>query len=152
MLINVDAKKAYRAAWYKKNKDKHYAKQKEYRARVGIKSEYSYRYKQSNTVSYIYKSAKTRAKKKGLEFNIEKSDVVIPEACPYFGEKLTVDSVGYNPWFPSIDRIDSSKGYIKGNVQVISTLANRMKWAATEDQLIAFAEGVLRKAGRAFAN
>lgn len=148
MLINVDAKKKYRAEWYRKNKDKHYAKQKEYRARVGIKSKYSYKYKQTNTVSYIYKAAKTRAKKKGLEFTIDKSDIIIPDICPYFGQKLTVDSIGYNPWFPSLDRIDSSKGYIKGNVEVISTLANRMKWDATAEQLIDFAKGVLRKVGK----
>jgi len=152
MLINVDAVTPQKR-YYEKNKAKHQQRTADWKkAHPEYGPDYHLRQKASNPVRYLLRMAKTRAKKKGLEFTIEASDIVIPDVCPYFQVPLDATSTGYNPWFPSIDRIDSSKGYIKGNVQVISTLANRMKWAATEDQLIAFAEGVLRKAGRAFAN
>ena len=36
---------------------------------------------------------------------------------------------------PTLDRIDSNKGYIKENIQVISFKANRLKNNATIDEL-----------------
>lgn len=36
---------------------------------------------------------------------------------------------------PTIDRVDNSKGYIKGNVVVVSYLANRIKSSADANQL-----------------
>jgi len=74
----------------------------------------------------LYDSAKSRATKKGREFSIELEDIVIPTTCPVFGTPLTE---------PSIDRIDSSKGYVKGNIRVISMRANHLKSNATAAEM-----------------
>ncbi len=93
----------------------------------------------------VWYRSKENAKIRNKEFNIEVEDVIIPEFCPYFGFRLETNIKHFNnPNYYTIDRIDSSKGYIKGNVQVISRLANTMKNSATEDELIKFAEGVLK--------
>ena len=36
----------------------------------------------------------------------------------------------------SLDRIDSKKGYIEGNIQWVHKDINRMKWAFNEDYFI----------------
>jgi len=95
--------------------------------------------------SYLFNGAKWRAKKSGIVFSIDKSDVFIPDTCPYLGVPITCEvGKGKVNTNPSIDRIDSTKGYIKENVQVISFIANRMKNNASEELLIAFAKGVLK--------
>jgi hypothetical protein len=93
-----------------------------------------------------YRARKSSWKKEYThEFNIEVSDIVIPNKCPYLDIEL---STNYNdhdkPNYYSIDRIDSSKGYVKGNIQVISRLANTMKNGATIEQLKVFSENVLK--------
>jgi hypothetical protein len=75
----------------------------------------------------MFLSAKKRAKRDGLEFTITKDDIKIPEHCPILGCKLekNIGRVKYNS--PSLDRVDTLKGYVPGNVQVISTKANTHK-------------------------
>lgn len=71
--------------------------------------------------------AKTRAKIRKLEFNIEYSDIIVPEKCPLLNIPIFVTPVKIGPNSPTIDRIDCNKGYIKGNVMVISSRANTAK-------------------------
>lgn len=89
--------------------------------------------------------AKQRAKFSGIEFNIELSDICIPNVCPILGIPLVVNK-GKSGAFkdsPSLDRKDNSLGYVKGNVWVISQLANQMKGAASIEDLQKFALWVL---------
>ena len=87
--------------------------------------EYSKKYKEK----VLLKKAKHRAKQKGLEFNIDISDIIIPEICPVLGIPIhkNSDEKTYTQNSPSLDRIDNNKGYIKGNVMVISYRANHLK-------------------------
>lgn len=98
-------------------------------------------WKINNIERYLVQSARNRAKKYNLPFDITHEDVVIPEFCPYLGIKL----VPFSEWSsPSLDKIIPELGYVKGNIQVISTKANTMKNNATQDELVRFAESVLK--------
>ena len=62
----------------------------------------------------------------------------IPEVCPVLGIPVNRGGVGKKggrPDSPSMDRIDPTKGYIKGNVRVISNRANTLKCNATVAEL-----------------
>lgn len=87
---------------------------------------------------------RARAELKGLEFNIDEDDIVIPEICPILEVPIIVGTKGEYEYSPSIDRIDNSKGYIKGNIQIISKKANSMKNSATSTELITFCKNILR--------
>jgi hypothetical protein len=95
---------------------------------------------------------KNRAKNTNKEFNITIEDIVIPKYCPLLEIKLCTKPYGergrgkgFAMNTPSVDRIDNSKGYIKGNVRVISMKANAMKYSATEEELIKFCTNVLKQ-------
>lgn len=90
----------------------------------------------------ILSRAKYRAKQKGLEFNITKEDIIIPDKCPLLGISLTKNKIIQQGNSPSLDRIDSSKGYIKGNVWVISNRANTLKNDATLQELKTLVENL----------
>lgn len=75
----------------------------------------------------LYHKAKNRAKKRKLPFNIEIDDIIIPNTCPILHIKLERNSRYRGENTPSLDRIYPEKGYVKGNVQVISWRANRIK-------------------------
>jgi hypothetical protein len=91
-------------------------------------------------VEYLVSHARVRARRKGLEFDITPADVVKVEACPWLGIPLffkTNKKGRAGPNTPSLDRIDSSRGYVKGNVEIISWRANLLKANASLDELVA---------------
>lgn len=86
----------------------------------------------------LYALAKQRARQKNLKFAITPEDIVIPKRCPVLGITL---AHGKNkrprPTSPTLDRIIPSKGYVRGNIIVISSLANRVKSTANWSQILA---------------
>ncbi|QBQ72838.1 hypothetical protein CRP7_gp45 [Roseobacter phage CRP-7] len=94
----------------------------------------------------MYRRAKSRARNKGLMFDLEKSDIFIPDLCPILGIPLICHK-GSGAWpdSPSLDKVDPTLGYVKGNVWVISQRANQMKGSANSEELVAFANWVLKQ-------
>jgi hypothetical protein len=96
-----------------------------------------------NPERMILNRTRFRAKRDGVEFNLDINDIVIPKVCPVLGIPLHFNvggRPGHFPDSPSIDRIHPSNGYTKGNVRIISCRANRLKSDAT----IAELEAVLK--------
>lgn len=99
-----------------------------------------------NPEKMMLRSARHRAKSKGLAFNIELIDIVIPELCPVLGIELRANAGngGALRGSPSLDRIVPELGYVKGNVQVISNAANLLKGDSTPEEMLLFAQWVFK--------
>ena len=93
----------------------------------------------------LYKITKKRAKKEGINFNIELSDLIIPKLCPIFKIPLFRGNGKRSNNSPSLDRIIPELGYVKGNVWIISDRANRMKSDMNEQDIINFCTILLDK-------
>lgn len=63
------------------------------------------------------------------------SHLKVPTHCPILGIKLQPGSLKQQDNSPSLDRIDSTKGYVKGNVEVISFRANMVKGSSSIEEL-----------------
>lgn len=146
-----DCRKLSDLANYEKNKDSILEKRKEYyiktkdvpeikAKRKAVKSKHY----DENYEFYILGRCKKRAREFNLECDIELDDIVIPEVCPVLNIPLVRGKKKARINSPSVDRIDPNKGYTKDNIQIISNLANMMKNNASPEQLIKFAEWVLK--------
>lgn len=79
--------------------------------------------------------AKCRAKKFGIPFNLTIDDIEVPVMCPVLGVVLSVEIGKRSDNAPSLDRLVPERGYIVGNIRVISWRANRLKGDATLEDL-----------------
>ena len=98
--------------------------------------------------SVMLKSARKRANKNGLAFDLCIDDIAIPLACPVLGIILSKDNKVSCSNSPSLDRLIPSKGYVKGNVNIISMRANLIKNNASYDELINISKWMKIKLGK----
>lgn len=108
---------------------------KKHRTRDKDPQGYQRSLRRANPSRYLWRSAKGRASRQGIEFDLLPEDVVIPLHCPVFGIPLLISEGRHTDNSPSVDRVDSSRGYVRGNVEVISWKANRLKSNATPQEL-----------------
>ena len=107
--------------------------------------EYSRKYQRNRRLNFDYRlqmlinASKQRAKLNNREHDIDveaiKSIYPVDGCCPIFGIKLEFNEAGFRDNSPSIDRIDSTKGYTRDNIQIISWKANRIKGASSLQDL-----------------
>jgi len=83
----------------------------------------------------VLRVARARARKIGVEFDIRPEDIELPDTCPALGVRLVYDQLEPRALRPSLDRTDNSKGYVRGNVRVISCRANQIKNDASSAEL-----------------
>ena len=126
--------------WYKRTKE----------ARKPIVRAKQIATERNNPKKTMLQRSKGNAKTRAREFTITVNDFEIPTHCPllnipiYFRSGVRVGKGHQQFDSASIDRIDNNKGYVPGNVWVISDMANKMKSDASLDQLKTFATNILK--------
>jgi len=106
-------------------------------------------HRRNNPERSLVNAARQRAKLKWLPFDIEWSDIVIPEECPVLKIPLILNEKVTGPNSPSLDKINPTLGYVKGNIRVISHRANTIKSNATASELEAVFRDLKKLEGKA---
>lgn len=151
-----EKRKAYKLKWAQENKERLAIKQKEWllnnpeKRKQAVKKykaanpEQGYKYILDNYEWYLFNAIRNRCRILNIEFTLSLEDIKIPEKCPYLQVPLTrIRGKGRQDYNPSTDRKDPTKGYISGNIEIISDKANRMKNNATQEELLVFAKSIL---------
>lgn len=106
-------------------------KERKYREKWGLKE---------NTDLYRMQRHKffgkmANAKRRGKHWDLSFSSIEWPTHCPALGIELDYFPVGMQENSVSFDCTDPSKGYVNGNVRIISWRANRIKNDSTAEEL-----------------
>lgn len=91
----------------------------------------------------IIRRLKSSAKKRGIHFELSSTDLDElgwPLTCPVLGMPLKWHRGEPSDDSYSFDRKDSSLGYVKDNLEIMSVLANRAKNNLTMDELKKFSQ------------
>ena len=89
------------------------------------------------------------AKSRGFDFRlsfIQFKNLLSRRYCPYSGVELTDASCADNQ--ATLDRIDSTRGYVKGNVIACSSLSNSKKGNLSTKEILNMAKTIKQYEGK----
>ena len=113
----------------------------------GVKNKYFSGYEEISGTKFNH--IRNGAKKRKIEFNISLEyvwDLFIKQErkCALTGREIYFGKTNTKETTASLDRIDSSKGYIEGNVQWVHKTLNVMKWGVSMGEFITICKEVVK--------
>lgn len=113
---------------------------------LAVGKKYRDKYKKEKPLESLLKTAKGNSKRYGREFSIDIEDLKtlwnIQQGLCFYTKKQMLFELGFEESV-SLDRIDSSKGYIKNNIALCQKKVNVMKNNASVKELISFCTDIL---------
>lgn len=93
---------------------------------------------------------KNSAKVRGIEYDVDGKylwSLFLKQQrkCAFTGEPLVFDSTHYDKNTASLDRIDSSKGYVRGNIAWVHKNINMMKHVLSLEDFVQWCEKVYER-------
>lgn len=127
-------------SYYQRHKKEMVAKSRRYQKKhkdkySSYKRLYKRNYKFTHPQRWLLNCARHRAKERNIPFNLNITDIKIPGICPVLGIPLFFSKGGRTNNTPTVDRIIPEKGYITGNIIVISWRANHLRNDASINEL-----------------
>lgn len=157
------SRKEYQRQWRSKNKESYLKSSRAYRARNKERineanKEWNSRHREAiqktqrawvdtpkGRAVRLVIAAKVRARKLKVPFNLTAEDVLFPLVlgeCEATGILFERTAKARSPFAPSLDRVDPTKGYVKGNVQVVIWALNAMRGTWGDSVLLQVADAL----------
>lgn len=113
------------------------------------------KWQEANPVRTLFTQCKCNARQRKLPFELTiqmVEELLKDMTCSATSLPLTFDSIdgeryARRPWFPSLDRLDNSKGYVPGNVRVVCSLYNFMRSNHADEDVLTVARALVARHG-----
>jgi len=109
----------------------------------------TYDWRRRNIAKVLLANMRNGANKRKQDCTLTEKDLEImlePMTCSVTNLPLIWEGPDrYNPWAPSPDRLDNSKGYIPGNVRIVCILYNRARNCYTDEEVLVMAKALTEK-------
>lgn len=136
----------YKSAYYAKNRDKW----REYTKRYNDKRTSSPWHRAGALITWV----RSRAAKRGMEFDLTREwaeEKIESGVCEVTGIQFEYSKNGndrFQPFMPSVDRIDSSKGYTQDNCRMVVWIYNMAKAEWDDDTVLKMATALVAKSNK----
>lgn len=123
---------------------------KYFRSGRGLETTKNNRMTPSGRSAQLFRSVKLRAKKLGYDFDLDRDWILsrISKGCEVTGMRFVL--TGFkgsktirHPMSPSIDRIDTNRGYTKDNCRMVTLIFNTARSDWGDEVVIEFAKSLL---------
>lgn len=145
-LDNPEAAKAKDRAKYESNREKHNQRSAAYKKAHPEVSQKAYKTaRKKRPWEWPLTNARNRSQKKSFAFDLTREwcEQNWTGACSLSGLPFQFGTQTHFPFSPSIDRIDSSKGYTQNNCRFVLFAVNSFKGTGTDDQMIEIARAIV---------
>ena len=142
----AEAINAYKREWYRKNIEKERARARAYSKVDRKKQEIT----TNGIITNILKRVKNSATNRGFANNLTREyieELIIKSEGKCALSGVVMSTKHNDPLKVSIDRINNKRGYVKGNVRLVTVVANRARNSGSDKDLLAMSLAIVKHNG-----